>query len=38
MTATTWDNAYEYIAEHSYEMYVLNLIETLPDGRIVIWS
>ena len=38
MIETTWSNAYEYIAEHSYEMYVLNLIETLPDGRIVIWS
>jgi hypothetical protein len=38
MTATTFDSAYEYIAEHSYELYLLNLIETLPDGRIVIWS
>jgi hypothetical protein len=38
MTKTTWDNAYEYIAEHNYELYLLNLIETLPDGRIVIWS
>jgi hypothetical protein len=38
MTKTTFDNAYEYIAEYSYELYLHNLIETLPDGRIVIWS
>lgn len=38
MIETTWSNAYEYIAEYSYELYLHNLIETLPDGRIVIWS
>lgn len=35
---TVYNSAYEYIAEHSYAMYLTNLVTTLHDGSIIVRS
>ena len=35
---TVYNSAYEYIAEHSYSMYIINLVHTLHDGSIIVRS
>lgn len=37
MSLTRFDNAYAFIAEFSYELYVERLHRTYPDGSIEAW-
>ena len=38
MKPTLWNNVFDYLEQYSYDLYLLNLIETLPNGAVLIWS